>query len=171
MLSNPEAPTDKLQFIQYSGSELSDQVYGHHMDRDVYDGMDLALVCYDRKGKYLEYSGAFNPLYLVRNGELIETKADKQSIGRSSFKTDAEFTNHRIDIKEGDTVYLFSDGYADQFGGEHMKKFKYRNLKETILKIQKESMSQQRAILDDTIEKWRGDLDQLDDILMIGRRF
>ena len=122
MLSNPEAPTDKLQFIQYSGSELSDQVYGHHMDRDVYDGMDLALVCYDRKGKYLEYSGAFNPLYLVRNGE-------------------------------------------------HMKKFKYRNLKETILKIQKESMSQQRAILDDTIEKWRGDLDQLDDILMIGRRF
>jgi len=139
--------------------------------RDVYDGMDLALVCYDRKGKYLEYSGAFNPFYLVRNGELLETKADKQSIGRSSFKTDAEFTNHRIDIKQGDTVYLFSDGYADQFGGEQMKKFKYKNLKETILSIQNESMSQQRAIMDHTIEKWRGDLDQLDDILVIGRRF
>jgi len=139
--------------------------------RDVYDGMDLALVSYDRKGKYLEYSGAFNPLYLVRNGEILETKADKQSIGRSSFKTDAEFENHRIDIQQGDTVYLFSDGYADQFGGEKMKKFKYKNLKETILKIQPENMSQQRAILDHTIEKWRGDLDQLDDILIIGRRF
>ena len=138
---------------------------------DVYDGMDLALACYNRKGNYLEYSGAFNPLYLVRDGELLETKADKQSIGRSSFKTDAEFTNHRIDIQEGDTVYLFSDGYADQFGGEHRKKFKYNNLKETILKIQKESMSQQRAIMDHTIEKWRGDHDQLDDILVIGRRF
>jgi serine phosphatase RsbU (regulator of sigma subunit) len=138
---------------------------------DVYDGMDLALVSYDRKGKYLEYAGAFNPLYLVRSGELLEIKADKQSIGRSSFKTDAEFSNHRIEIKKGDTIYLFSDGYADQFGGEHMKKFKYRNLKETILSIQKENMLQQRAILDHTIEKWRGDLDQLDDILVIGRRF
>ena len=139
--------------------------------RDVYDGMDLALVCYDRKGKYLEYAGAFNPLYLVRKGKLLETKADKRSIGRSSFKTDAEFSNHRIDIEQGDTVYLFSDGYADQFGGELMKKFKYKNLKETILSIQKESMSQQRATMDQTIEKWRGDLDQLDDILVIGRRF
>jgi len=139
--------------------------------RDVYDGMDLALACYDRKGKYLEFSGAFNSLYLVRNGELVETKANKQSIGRSAFKTDAAFTNHRIDIEKGDTVYLFTDGYADQFGGENRKKFKYKNLKETILKIQEETMLQQRVIMDHTIEKWRGDLDQLDDILVIGRRF
>ena len=139
--------------------------------RDIYDGMDLALACYDRKGKFLEYSGAFNPLYLIRNGELIETKADKQSIGRSAFKTDAEFRNHRIEIKQGDTVYLFTDGYVDQFGGDHRKKFKYKNLKETILKIQEETMSEQRVIMDQTIERWRGDQDQLDDILVIGRRF
>lgn len=139
--------------------------------RDIYDGMDLALACYDRRGKYLEYSGAFNPLYLVRDGEILETKADKQSIGRSAFKTDAVFTNHRIEIRRDDIVYLFTDGYADQFGGEQRKKFKYRNLKETILNIQNESMSQQRAIMDHTIEKWRGDLDQLDDILVIGRKF
>jgi len=138
---------------------------------DVYDGMDLALVSYDRKGKYLEYSGAFNPLYLVRDGEILETKADKISIGRSAFKTEAVFQNHRIDVKSGDTVYLFSDGYADQFGGELMKKFKYRNLKDLILKIQPESMLQQRIIMDLTIEKWRGDIEQLDDILVIGRRF
>jgi len=138
---------------------------------DVYDGMDLALVSYDRKGKYLEYSGAFNPLYLVRDGEILETKADKISIGRSALKTKAVFQNHRIEVKSGDTVYLFSDGYADQFGGELMKKFKYRNLKELILKIQSESMTQQRIILNHTIEKWRGDIEQLDDILVIGRRF
>jgi ligand-binding sensor domain-containing protein/serine phosphatase RsbU (regulator of sigma subunit) len=138
---------------------------------DLYDGMDLALVCYDKKGKYLEYSGAFNPLYLVRDGEILETKADKISIGRSTFKTEAVFQNHKINVLPGDTVYLFSDGYADQFGGELMKKFKYRNFKELILKIQPETMAQQRIILNHTIEKWRGDIEQLDDILVIGRRF
>jgi serine phosphatase RsbU (regulator of sigma subunit) len=138
---------------------------------DVYDGMDLALVSYDKKGNYLEYAGAFNPLYLVRDGEILETKADKISIGRSALKTEAVFQNHRIEVKSGDTVYLFSDGYADQFGGELMKKFKYRNLKELILKVQPESMPEQRIIFDLTIEKWRGDIEQLDDILVVGRRF
>jgi ligand-binding sensor domain-containing protein/serine phosphatase RsbU (regulator of sigma subunit) len=138
---------------------------------DVYDGMDLALVSYDSKGKFLEYAGAFNPLYLVREGEILETKADKISIGRSALKTEAEFRNHRIEVRPGDTVYLFSDGYADQFGGELMKKFKYGNLKNLILKIQAEPMPQQRIIMDHTIEKWRGDIEQLDDILVIGRRF
>jgi len=138
---------------------------------DVYDGMDLALVSYDRKESFLEYSGAFNPLYLIRSGEILETKADKVSIGRSSLNTEVEFTNNRIEVQKGDTVYLFSDGYADQFGGELMKKFKYKNLKELILKIQPETMADQRSILDQTIEQWRGDVEQIDDILVIGRRF
>jgi ligand-binding sensor domain-containing protein/serine phosphatase RsbU (regulator of sigma subunit) len=159
------------KILRQLNREVLETLHQRSDSRDVYDGMDLALVAFHRKGQYLEYAGAFNPLYLVRDGEILETPADKRSIGRSLFKTDAQFKNHRIDIKKGDTVYLFSDGYADQFGGDQMKKFKYRNLKETILKIQAESMSQQRAFLDQTIEKWRGDLDQLDDILIIGRRF
>jgi serine phosphatase RsbU (regulator of sigma subunit) len=138
---------------------------------DVYDGMDLALVAYDRKNNSLEFAGAFNPLYLIRNGEILETKADKVSIGRSSVNTEVEFTNHQIDLQPGDTAYLFSDGYADQFGGEMMKKFKYKNLKELILRIQPETMEKQRAILDQTLEEWKGDVEQLDDILVIGRRF
>ncbi|MCK5137197.1 MAG: SpoIIE family protein phosphatase [Bacteroidales bacterium] len=138
---------------------------------DVYDGMDLALVAYDRKEGYLEYSGAFNPLYLIRNGEILETKANKVSIGRSLFNNCLEFTNHRIKMEPGDTVYLFSDGYADQFGGELMKKFKYKKLKELMLKIQPESMDRQRTIMEQTIEQWKGDVEQLDDILVIGRRF
>ncbi len=156
-------------------TQLNKEVLGTLHQRsdsgDVYDGMDLALVSYNRKEKYLEYSGAFNPLYLVRDGEILETKADKVSIGRSSISTEVIFSNHRIDVKSGDTVYLFSDGYADQFGGELMKKFKYKNLKELILKIQSESITNQRSILDQTIEKWRGDVEQVDDILVIGRRF
>jgi len=159
------------KILNQLNKEVVNTLHTRSDSRDIYDGMDLALVAYDRKEKYLEYSGAFNPLYLVRNGEILETKADKQSIGRSGFNTDMVFKTHRIDIEPGDTVYLFSDGYADQFGGELMKKFKYKNLKETILKVQAESMLQQRVILDNTIEKWRGDLDQLDDILVIGRRF
>lgn len=159
------------KILSQLNKEVLETLHQRSDARDIYDGMDLALACYDRKGKYLEYSGAFNPLYLVRNGEIIETKADKQSIGRSAFKTDAVFTNHRIKIERGDTVYLFTDGYVDQFGGEHRKKFKYKNMKETILKIQEETMLKQRTIMDQTIERWRGDQDQLDDILIIGRRF
>ena len=138
---------------------------------DVYDGMDLALVCYDKKGKYLEYSGAFNPLYLVRDGKSWRPK--QKNFHRSLYLQNRSCISKPQDryLRPGDTVYLFSDGYADQFGGELMKKFKYRNFKELILKIQSESMPQQRSILNHTIEKWRGDIEQLDDILVIGRKF
>ena len=156
-------------------SQLNREVLGTLHQRsdsgDLYDGMDLALVVYDRKEGTLEYSGAFNPLYLIRKGEILETKADKVSIGRSSVNTRIEFTNHRIKVEPGDTVYLFSDGYADQFGGEFMKKFKYKNLKELFLRIQPETMTNQRSIMDETIEQWKGDVEQIDDILVIGRRF
>ncbi|HDR67517.1 MAG TPA: hypothetical protein ENN61_00545, partial [Bacteroidaceae bacterium] len=138
---------------------------------DVYDGMDLALVGYDPQKRILHYAGAFNPLYLVRKGELFETKADKLSIGRSSVDTLTTFTNHTLSIEEGDTIYIFSDGYADQFGGEKMKKFKYGNLKELLIKIQDKDMDEQKIILNNTIENWRGDIAQVDDILIIGRRF
>ena len=138
----------------------------------VKDGMDMTLVCYDRKEKLLEFSGAYNPIYLIRNGELTETKGDRFTIGRSV--TDIQekmFTNHKIKIKEGDTIYLFSDGYADQFGGIARKKFKSAPMKELFLKIQDKKMDEQKSILDSTIEEWRGDIEQIDDILIIGRRF
>jgi ligand-binding sensor domain-containing protein/serine phosphatase RsbU (regulator of sigma subunit) len=138
---------------------------------DVLDGMDLALASYIPDEHLLEFAGAFNPLYLVREGEILETRADKVSIGRSSLNTSIEYTNHRMEVRPGDTIYLFSDGYADQFGGQLMKKFKYNNLKALILRIQDQPMEQQRRILDLTIEEWRGDVEQLDDILVIGRRF
>jgi ligand-binding sensor domain-containing protein/serine phosphatase RsbU (regulator of sigma subunit) len=138
----------------------------------VKDGMDITLVCYDRKEKVLEFSGAYNPIYLIRDGELAEIKGDRFAIGRSVTDVqDKIFTNHIMKIKEGDTVYLFSDGYADQFGGIAGKKFKSAPMKELLLNIQNKKMEEQKSILDRTIEAWRGDIEQVDDILIIGRRF
>ena len=137
---------------------------------DVKDGMDLSVISYDKKNGILEYAGAYNSLYLVRNGELIEYKADKFAIGQSL--TDNKYSNHEINIEKGDTVYIFSDGFADQFGGEKGKKFMSKNLKRLLVDINKHDMKEQKAILERTLRDWMGNqYEQLDDVLIIGRRF
>ncbi|MBN2348509.1 MAG: SpoIIE family protein phosphatase [Bacteroidales bacterium] len=154
-------------------NQLNDEVATtlHQKGKDIVnDGMDIAMVSFDRKTRELEYSGAFNPLYLIRNDELIETKANRFSIGRSTERNN-EFTNHSIKIKSGDVIYIFSDGYADQFGGPDNKKFKTYNLKELFLKIHKKPMNEQLEILESTFFQWMGENDQIDDILIIGRKF
>lgn len=137
----------------------------------VQDGMDISMTCYHKDTMELEFSGALNPLYLVRNGDIQEIRADRFSIGRSTNEEKKQFTNHVIKILPGDVIYLFSDGYADQFGGEAGKKFKTKPMQELILAIADQSMEVQKVILDNTIEAWRGDINQVDDILIIGRRF
>jgi ligand-binding sensor domain-containing protein/serine phosphatase RsbU (regulator of sigma subunit) len=136
----------------------------------VNDGMDIALISYDKETSELQYSGAYNPLWLIRSNELIEIKANRFAIGRT---TDAKkhFTNNQIKIQKGDTIYLFTDGYADQFGGTEGKKMKTTGLKSLLLSIQNETIQEQRNNLDKTIENWRGQTVQIDDILVIGRRF
>lgn len=133
---------------------------------EVKDGMDIAL-CALHNGN-LQYAGAHNPLWIVRNGasEIEEIKADKQPIGR--FDRQTPFTTHVVNLNEGDTVYTFSDGFADQFGGERGKKFKAANFKKLLLSISHESMTEQKALLDKAFEDWRGDLEQLDDVCVIG---
>jgi serine phosphatase RsbU (regulator of sigma subunit) len=138
----------------------------------IYDGMDMALVCYDKKTGELEYSGAYNPLVIIREGEIIEIKADRFSIGRSSSVGEKKiFTNHKMKIHKGDTIFIFSDGYADQFGGESGKKFKSKPMKELFLAINDKNMQEQKEILNNTLDAWRGDIDQVDDVIIIGRRF
>ena len=138
----------------------------------VKDGMDMTLVCYNSREKILEFSGAYNPIYLIRKGKLTETKGDRFAIGRSVTDVqEKKFTNHSIKILDGDSVYMFSDGYADQFGGEAGKKFKSAPMKDLLLRIQDKNMEEQKNILNHTIETWRGDIEQIDDILVIGRRF
>jgi serine phosphatase RsbU (regulator of sigma subunit)/tetratricopeptide (TPR) repeat protein len=137
-------------------------------DSQVKDGMDAALVSINFQELKMEFSGAYNPLWMIRSNELIETKADKTPIGVGMHDEDKPFTNHTIELQKGDCIYLFTDGYADQFGGEKGKKFKYSNLKEMLLKNHQLPMSEQKEKLDQTIENWKGNLEQVDDILIIG---
>ncbi len=134
------------------------------------DGMDLSLCILDMKEKSLDYSGAFNPMYLVRNETIIEVKADRFSVGADvHFSADRKlFKSHKIYLQKNDVIYIFSDGYADQFGGPEGKKFKYRRFRHLLLTIHKLPMEKQRSILDASIDEWMGGMDQVDDMLVIG---
>lgn len=140
-------------------------------DNTVRDGMDLAICVFDKKDRVLEYAGAYNPLWLVSNGELSEIKASKFPIGNMKFGEHKNFTGHKISVARGDTVYMFSDGFADQFGGPLGKKFKTSSFKQLLLSSQHLSMEEQGRLLNQTIEDWRGTHEQVDDILVIGTRF
>jgi serine phosphatase RsbU (regulator of sigma subunit) len=131
---------------------------------EVKDGMDIALCSLD--GKNLYFSGANNPLWIIRKGQLLEIKPDKQPIGK--FQYAQAFTSHTITLEKGDTVYIFTDGYIDQFGGERGKKLKAKAFKDLLLNIQDKSMSEQKKHLDRAFETWRGKLEQIDDVCVIG---
>ncbi len=191
-LTQPAQILDKLTAIVESAFDQSGS--------EVRDGMDIALCSVSPRDKtaevypenahlMLQYSGANNPLYLVRaDGEkgvrmgntqlipsvqsttslLYEIKGNKQPIGKHTNRE--PFTNYLIPLVPGDTIYLFSDGYADQFGGEKGKKFKYTNFKQLLLAIQGKPMEEQRQILQREFEQWKGDLEQVDDVCVIGVR-
>jgi ligand-binding sensor domain-containing protein/serine phosphatase RsbU (regulator of sigma subunit) len=143
-------------------------------DRDSYeskDGMDLALVVIDTTTNTLQYSGAKRPMFHFNNEAFQEVKADKQSIGGLEMEDNYTFNNHTFDIKSGDTFYLFTDGYVDQFGGEREKKYSTKRFRETLAGIQHLPMKEQRVFLDNAIEEWKSGIEQIDDILVIGIRF
>jgi serine phosphatase RsbU (regulator of sigma subunit)/Tfp pilus assembly protein PilF len=133
------------------------------------DGMDLALCVIDINAMKIQFSGAYNPLYLIRDDELTEYKSDKMPIGIHKEKNDP-FSNHDIKVKKGDALYMFSDGYVDQFGGTRQKKFMTKNFKDLLLRINKKSMKEQRDILDKVLMDWMGEVEQIDDILVMGLR-
>jgi serine phosphatase RsbU (regulator of sigma subunit)/HAMP domain-containing protein len=138
-------------------------------DNDVRDGMDLSLIAIDYEKNQLEFSGAYNPIYIIRDEEFIILKADKFAIG--SFEPGTKhYSNESFQLEEGDQIYLFSDGYADQFGGAKGKKFLYKTFREELLKIHKLDPQEQRNALNKTIVNWQGDYAQVDDILVIGIR-
>jgi serine phosphatase RsbU (regulator of sigma subunit) len=135
----------------------------------VRDGMDLALCAIDKEFKTLEYAGANNPLYIVRGEEIQEIKADKFAI--ASFEHgEMAYTNHVIELQKGDIIYIFSDGYADQFGGAKGKKFMYKQFRDLLLSIKDKDMRNQKDVLNEKIEQWKGSFEQVDDILVIGVR-
>jgi len=135
---------------------------------NVMDGMDISLCCLNKNTLELNWAGANNPLWYNPKGtdELIEIKPNKQPIG--SYMELKAFTTHSIILEKGTSIYLFTDGYADQFGGRDGKKFKYKQFKESILSNSKIDMSQQKENLTKTFERWKGDFEQVDDVCVIG---
>ena len=133
---------------------------------EVKDGMDISLCSFDKESNELEYAGAINSLFYIAENNLNEVKGDKQPIGQ--YAEIKPFTNHKIALAKGDTVYLFSDGYPDQFGGEKGKKYMYKRFRELILGISKKEFSKQKIELEKEFDNWRGDLEQLDDVCVIG---
>lgn len=133
------------------------------------DGYDIALCIIDIEHKKLEFAGAYNPLYLIRSNELIEIKADKMPVG-IHLNEKKSFTTHLIDLKEGDCIYMFSDGFIDQFGGKNDQKFKIKPFKELLRQIHNKPFSIQESILSTTFDEWKGKNDQTDDVLVVGLR-
>ena len=133
------------------------------------DGMDIALCTIDPKTKMLEFSGAHNPVYIIRDGEMNIIESDPFSIG-SYVNNEREFTNHNYQLHIGDCLYLFSDGYVDQFGGPRGKKFMRKQFRQLLLDIAHLPMPEQKWRLSDTLDIWQGHQEQVDDILVIGIR-
>jgi serine phosphatase RsbU (regulator of sigma subunit) len=136
------------------------------------DGMDIALCIIDYTSMTLQFAGAYNPLILIRNKELTEVKADKMPIAYSDDHGEKKFTNNLISLFSGDCIYMFSDGYADQFGGsdEKCKKYSGKRLKSTLLEICDLPMKEQEKIMAQTYDEWKGPNEQIDDVLLIGIR-
>ncbi len=135
---------------------------------EVKDGMDGSLISYDISDKTLTYCGAYNPLYLIRENEIIEIKADKMPL--SYFIKMSDFSSQKIEIRQNDQIYLFTDGYIDQFGGGKMKKISSSRFKEILVMNHNNPLEDQKQLLIDTFYKWKGDEDQIDDITIAGIR-
>ncbi len=135
---------------------------------NVNDGMDIAMLIFDEENHQVNFAGANNPLYYVRNGEMHQIKGTKFPIGSTQYKTKKKFENHLIDYQPGDTFYIFTDGFQDQFGGEEGRKYYKKQFRELLLSISNLPMKEQKNYLEEDLKKWQGDQPQTDDILVIG---
>ena len=157
-LKMPSDILDKTREIVISEFEKADE--------DVKDGMDISLCVLNKRNLSLNWSGAHNPIWILRNSEILEYKADKQPIGKFTFAK--PFTNIEIQILEKDEIYISTDGFQDQFGGDKGKKFKASQLKEILIVNSQKTMSEKYSLLDQTFELWKGNLEQVDDVCLIG---
>lgn len=150
-------------------SQIKTALHQQDFSSELHDGMDMALVFFDPETNQLEYAGARRPLFLIKAqspDQIIEYKPDRMPIG--IYETETTFTNHTIAVNQGDTIYLFTDGYEDQLGGSVDSRFKSKRFKDTLLSLQSLSLSRQRSRLESIQQDWQGNNDQTDDILVVG---
>ncbi|MCC5920686.1 MAG: SpoIIE family protein phosphatase [Cyclobacteriaceae bacterium] len=134
------------------------------------DGMDMALCTIDLDERKLQFSGAKNPLVMITGGEVLSIKGDKMPIGGRQKEAERVFEKHDIELNDDQVIYLFSDGYQDQFGGMEKRKFMVKNLRNFLLEIHQKPMEEQHRLLEDKFERWRGNLPQIDDVIIFGFR-
>ena len=130
--------------------------------------MDIALACIDKDKKTIAFAGANNPMFYIGNNELHVVNANRGGLGGTKVYKEIKYDNNEIDISDVDTFYLFSDGFHDQFGGEEDRKFMKKRFKQLLLDNQKKTLAQQHDILEKEINLWQGEVEQTDDILVIG---
>lgn len=163
--------SDTSEILNHLNRGIKNSLHqSEHVD-STRDGMDIAICSIDTKNKTLKYAGANRPLWIIRNGktEVEEIKGTKKAIGGLT-DDNQHFDSHELQMQEGDTFYIFSDGYADTFGGLYGKKLLSKNLKKLIIRIQDRSMPEQEKYLNDFLENWKAEKEQIDDILVIGVR-
>jgi serine phosphatase RsbU (regulator of sigma subunit)/PAS domain-containing protein len=182
-LKNPDV-NSPAEALDYLNKELPKNLRAHDPTEEIRDGMDISMVAISESKMKMTYAGANNSIYMIRRGELTEYDPDKQPVSGSATEFKEPFTNKAIDLEKGDIIYLFTDGYADQFGGPKArltetgkavsfgqgKKFKYKQLQEKLLEVSPLSMDEQKAALQKIYEDWKGDLEQVDDVCVIGIR-
>ena len=166
---------------EYTAAEVCDLLHNgvrhtlkqNREDAQGRDGMDIALVKYDPRKKEIHYSGAHRPLYLLRNGELIEFKGDRKAIGGIPLgnKPEKNFTDYPIDLMSGDKIFFFSDGLTDQLGGAEFKKFSPARVRDLIVANQNFSMQEYHKFFEEEFFTWKGNEKQIDDVLLIGIEF
>ncbi len=158
---------DSDQVLLTMNRELESAFYKEESGKPIIkDGIEMSICIIDKKTRLMEFSGAFLPVYIVRDDKLIEIKGDKKNVVQSFAMV--SFNRSTFTLQDGDLLYLFSDGYADQFGGPDNKKFMYRRLRHILLTISKYPLPDQQRILDETIDSWMEGHDQIDDMMILG---
>jgi len=160
-ITEPAAVLDKT-------TELVEEAFEGGVAQNVKDGMDISLCKIDVHQKKVEFAGAYNPLYLIRNGELSVSDGDRQPIG--AHENRKPYTNHSVDLMDGDMLYIFTDGYIDQFGGPKGKRYMSKRFKALLVSMVGEEVTRQSELLQKELESWQGEEQQIDDILIIGIR-
>ena len=161
------SPAEALTFLNH---ELPKNLKAQQKGEIIRDGMDMVMCAIDFEKKTLDFAGANNSAYIIHKGMLVELKGDKQAISGSTDDIKKPYVNHKMQLSTGDIIYMFTDGYADQFGGPKGKKFKHKQLEDVLLNICHLPMHEQKTVLLKKFEDWRGKLEQVDDVTVIGVR-
>jgi len=161
---------DPADILNYVNHQLTVSLHQTYQESSIRDGMDISLCVINTKTLAMNFAGANNPIYVVSNGELTQHNADKFPVGAFIDEQIQSFSSSKIQLQQNDVIYLFSDGYADQFGGPKGKKFKYQQLKHLLIENYQASMLEQREQLKTQFTLWKGKLEQIDDVLVIGIR-